>query len=71
MDTVKKVIIEYTENKDIDLNNYVDLSYSRVGQDVRYALNDDKLKNLGWKPKVVFNDVISSIAKYYKKNFIW
>ena len=66
--------MEYTENSDIfrfDLNKYVDLSYSRKGQDVRYALNDDKLRDLGWEPKVVFDDVISSIIKYYKKGFIW
>ena len=40
-----------------DLNKYVDLSYSRAGQDVRYALNDDKLRSLGWEPKVVFDDI--------------
>ena len=71
---MKKVIIEYTGNTNIfrfDLSDYVDLSYSRVGQDVRYALNDDKLRNLGWKPKVKFDDVISSIIKYYKQTFIW
>ena len=69
-DTVKKVIKKYTE-KDVDLSKYVDLSYSRAGQDVRYALNDSKFRALGWEPKVVFDDVISSITKYYKKGFIW
>ena len=74
VDTVRKVIMEYTGNTDIfrfDLSDYVDLSYSRAGQDVRYALNDDKLRALGWKPKVKFDDVISSITKYYKQTFIW
>ena len=33
--TVKKVIINYTDNQDINLSDYVDLSYSRAGQDVR------------------------------------
>ena len=71
VDTVKKVIMSYTENEDIDLTKYVDLSYSRAGQDVRYALNDDKLRSLGWKPKVIFDDIISPLTKYYKGTFIW
>ena len=61
----------YTENEDIDLTKYVDLSYSRKGQDVRYALNDDKLRSLGWEPKIIFDKVIHKIVNYYKENFIW
>jgi len=73
---VRKVITEYTgnqiyKNRNDLIESYVDLSYSRAGQDVRYALNDDKLRNLGWEPKVVFDDVIKSITNYYKKGFIW
>jgi dTDP-glucose 4,6-dehydratase len=71
VDTVRKVIIEYTENKDIDLKKYVNLNYSRKGQDVRYALNDDKLRILGWEPKEKFNEALPNIVKYYKENFIW
>jgi len=68
--TVKKVITEYTR-EDVDLSNYVDLSYSRAGQDVRYALNDNKLRELGWKPKMTFDYELSKIVEYYKENFIW
>ena len=50
---------------------YIDTTYSRKGQDIRYALNDDKLRSLGWKPKVVFDDVIHKIVNYYKETFIW
>ena len=76
MDTVRKVIAEYINDDKVNddsefFKSYIDLSYSRVGQDVRYALNDDKLRSLGWKPKIVFDKVISSITKYYKENFIW
>ena len=44
---------------------------SRQGQDVRYALNDDKLRSLGWEPKKIFDEEIASIVEYYKANFIW
>jgi dTDP-glucose 4,6-dehydratase len=53
------------------VNPYLDFSYSRIGQDVRYALNDNKLRSLGWKPKMVFDNELPNIIKHYKENFIW
>jgi len=72
-DTVKKVLEEYYG---FTLDNegmipYLNLSYSRVGQDVRYALDDSKLKALGWKPKMKFDEELPKIVNYYKNNFIW
>jgi len=67
--TVKKVVSAYHETSDWE--QYVDFSYSRQGQDVRYALNDVKLRQLGWKPKKVFDKEVAEIVKYYKNNFIW
>jgi dTDP-glucose 4,6-dehydratase len=67
--TVKKVVSAYHETSDWE--QYVDFSYSRQGQDVRYALNDVKLRQLGWKPKKVFDEEVAEIVKYYKNNFIW
>jgi dTDP-D-glucose 4,6-dehydratase len=34
-------------------------------------LNDDKLRNLGWKPICNFDDELKEIIKFYKNNFIW
>tara|TARA_Y100000593_G_scaffold14601_2_gene27978 strand:+ start:6808 stop:7755 length:948 start_codon:yes stop_codon:yes gene_type:complete len=68
-ETVRKVIKSYY-NTD-DWKPYVDFTYSRQGQDVRYALNDDKLRALGWEPKKKFDDEIGPIVTYYKDNFIW
>ena len=67
-DTVAKVIKAYNGG---DIENHLDLSYSRIGQDVRYALDDSKLKALGWRPVVSFDDTLSSIVEYYKNRFIW
>ena len=69
LDTVRKIITEYDNS--LNYLNYLDLSYSRQGQDVRYALNDDKLRNLGWEPKKQFDQELSNIIEYYKKRFIW
>ena len=80
--TVKK-IIELYHQEDEDLADkfphypqrrvfeYIDFDYSRQGQDIRYALNDDKLRKLGWKPKKIFDDELPAIVEYYQNNFIW
>ena len=70
IDTVRQIITAYF-NTDKNWKNYVDLSAARKGQDVRYALNDRKLKNLGWKPKKIFDEEIKKIVKHYKNNWRW
>ena len=67
IDTVSKILEQY--GKTIEEN--VDLSITRPGQDVRYALNDDKLRSLGWEPKRNFDEEIKDIVEYYKGRFIW
>jgi dTDP-glucose 4,6-dehydratase len=71
IDTVKKIIDVYFDYSVEDYDSYIDFSVVRPGQDLRYALNDDKLRNLGWKPIAVFDEEIVSIVEYYKQNFIW
>lgn len=69
-DTVNKIIFEFYD-KNINIDDYLDMSFSRKGQDVRYALNDDKLRLLGWQPKKVFDEEIIKIVKFSKNKFIW
>jgi dTDP-glucose 4,6-dehydratase len=69
IETVKKIIFAY--NKDVDYTKYVDFSYNRPGEDIRYALNDDKLRELGWKPNKKFDNDVENIVNYYKEKFIW
>ena len=70
LDTVKKIVGAYCGSP-ANTDDLIDFSYSRDGQDMRYALNDDKLRRLGWSPKKVFDNEIQSIVDYYKENFIW
>lgn len=53
------------------VDSHLDLSLKRPGQDVRYAIDDNKLKALGWSPKANFDDKLKEVVEYYKKNFIW
>jgi len=71
LDAVSKIISSYTGVEDYDIEDYIDVSFSRKGQDVRYALDDSKLKGLGWKPTKFYDNEIPAIVEYYKKNFIW
>lgn len=69
LETCKSIIIAY--NNDSDYKKYIDTSYKRVGQDVRYALDDSKLRALGWEPKANFKESLRTIVDYYKNKFIW
>ncbi|MAG27233.1 hypothetical protein CMI47_17000 [Candidatus Pacearchaeota archaeon] len=69
-DTIKKIIGAFTGISE-NWEGYVDLSFAREGQDVRYALDDSKLRSLGWYPKKIFDKEIISIVNHYKENFIW
>ena len=70
IETVFKVLECYFGEKR-DWSEYLDLSYVREGQDVRYALNDDKIRASGWKPQKEFDREIGPIVEYYKHNFKW
>jgi dTDP-glucose 4,6-dehydratase len=67
--TVEKILKEYFGN--INISNYLNTEYDRQGQDIRYALNDSKLRKLGWEPKKQFDQELKHIIKYYKNKFIW
>ena len=70
IDTVSKVIECYFGEKR-NLSEYLDLSYAREGQDVRYALNDNKLRSIGWSPQKSFDHELKHIVEHYKNNFKW
>jgi len=68
--TIKKIVNHYFKDQR-DYLDYVDLGYKRQGQDVRYALNDKKLRDLGWSPKKVFDEEIPKLVDFYINNFKW
>lgn len=71
IDTVKKIINIYYNQTFEEYDQFFNFDIERPGQDIRYALNDDKIRALGWKPTCVFDEEIKHIVKYYKENFIW
>jgi len=74
-ETVKKIINSYfygTIDRDIpDLDNHLDINYERPGQDVRYAISCEPLRELQWRPEKDFDVEIIKIVEHYKKGWIW
>ena len=67
IDTVTKILNLLGSS----VHDNVNFEFSRQGQDMRYALNDQKLRNLGWEPIMDFNKELPKIVEYYKNKFIW
>ena len=69
--TVTKIINSYfigsVNAKIPDYNKHIDYSYDRPGQDVRYSISCESIKNYGWTPKKNFNKEIIKLVDYYKK----
>jgi len=70
IDTVKKIIDAFFQ-RNTNYKKYVDINFSREGQDVRYAIDDKKLRKLNWLPKKIFDKEIIKIVKFYKQNSRW
>jgi dTDP-glucose 4,6-dehydratase len=70
-DTAEQIIRNYFDEQYPDVLKHLDLGFKRPGQDVRYALNDEKLRSLEWNPKKIFYEELPMIVEYYKNNFKW
>lgn len=68
--TVKDILFHYF-GEEVDIENYVDFTYGRKGQDVRYALDDSKLRSLGWAPNKVFSEELKIIVSHFNSKFYW
>jgi dTDP-glucose 4,6-dehydratase len=50
---------------------HIEYVADRRGHDRRYALNTDKIRGLGWAPKINFHDGLTKTAEWYKNNRQW
>tara|TARA_Y100000310_G_C20604926_1_gene775009 strand:+ start:77 stop:1027 length:951 start_codon:yes stop_codon:yes gene_type:complete len=70
LETTQK-ILKCFFGRDVNIEEFVDLDHTRPGQDIRYSLDDTKLRILGWAPEKHFDNEIRLIVDYYKNNFHW
>lgn len=52
----------------IELQNFHE---SRPGHDLRYGLDGTKMAELGWKPKVTFEQGLETTVKWYMEHKEW
>ena len=71
LETVRKIINIFYKNSQENIEKYIDFSVKRNGQDIRYSVNDQKLKSIGWNHKKNFDQELKNVVEYYKENFIW
>lgn len=75
LETITRLIRAYGQESLItikDVTSYIDFTYSRPGQDMRYAISANKLKELGWHPKYNINTEMRFLVAGYKfGKFIW
>lgn len=60
-------ILELT-GRDESLIRYVD---DRKGHDRRYSLSSDKVRALGWEPRIRFDDGLPATVEWYRDNEWW
>ncbi|MDD3792920.1 MAG: GDP-mannose 4,6-dehydratase, partial [Candidatus Bathyarchaeota archaeon] len=67
IEIVKKIV--KLLNKPESLLTFVE---DRPGHDLRYSLDSTKIQQaLGWKPKIAFDEALSSTIQWYIKNENW
>lgn len=69
-EVISRVLNAYF-GKPVPLEDYVQLNYVRMGEDIRYSLDDSALRGLGWNNVKDFDIEIKSVVEYYKNRFVW
>lgn len=67
---VFKKILAATGANPNDYEKHVEF-FQRPGQDVRYSVDDTKIRSLGWKNRKIFDDEISRIVSHHYSRFTW
>ena len=73
VELIKKIckISDKILNKDSSSFDLVDYIDDRLGHDIRYSIDSNKLKDLGWKSNSSFNESLEKTIKWYIENPNW
>ena len=66
LEVAKKILKIFGKN-----NSWIEFVWDRAVNDFRYAIDDRKIRKLGWKPKQHFNTSLTQTVKWYKENKWW
>lgn len=65
------IVHKITDALDLDFGEWVEYVGDRPGQDVRYGIDDQKLRALGWKPERNFDEALAEIISDARENPHW
>lgn len=51
--------------------SWIDFVWNRAVNDLRYAIDDSKIRKLGWRPKYNFEHWLKETISWYRKNEWW
>jgi dTDP-glucose 4,6-dehydratase len=73
IEVVSKIINSYLKKdlNEVELEEYFDLSFKRIGQDVRYSVSSKKANDLGWAAKADFDEKLIEIVEFYRDKEIF
>lgn len=63
--SVNEIVKIICEKMNKNFDDVADYSTNRSGADLRYALNYDKLKDLGWTQKITLKESLEEIINFY------
>ena len=66
---VSKILINLIKNS-TDYNKYIKFVKDRDFNDIRYYIDNNKLKKLGWLQKIKFKEGLIKTIEWYKKNYL-
>lgn len=56
-------------NSESEMENWVDYVNDRPTNDMRYPMKSEKMRGLGWRPKVPWEEGIKKTIEWYRENF--
>jgi len=62
---VTRLLITFIKRPDVQIDDWITFVEDRAFNDKRYYINDDKLKLLGWKSTILFEDGLKSTVEWY------
>jgi len=69
-DVIAKALHAYF-GRAVALEKYVQFNFVRMGEDIRYSLDDSALRALGWSNAKQFDIELKTVVEYYKSRFVW
>jgi len=66
--SIAQLLISKLKKDDDDFHSHIRFIKDRYYNDFRYSINSNKIRKLGWKPKISFTDGLDKTIQFYTEN---